>query len=405
MSLIELFKVALAQISSSKLRSFLTTLGIMLGVWFVISVAAIMESFTEKMVENTSSLGPDVFQVDRYPRNRRRGEMHKQSPRIHPSVAQRLIDRCDHVKIAAAEDSRGGRAIKYQSRETNATFQLYGAQEGFMSNNNWSIDRGRAVNNGDNLSMRSVIVLGADAVNELFYDRSPIGEEVQIDGRSYTVIGTMVEEGNQMGNNRNAQAAIPLSTLHNAYGVGQFVRVTVRATSIFDRDMAIEEVRREMRIINKDQPGEDDSFGMWTNESSAEDMLDFFGNIKIVGFVLGLIALLVGGIGVMNIMLATVKERTREIGIRKSLGARKATILLQFIFESSALCLVGCFIGMAIGLFTGFIFSLIMETGAPFPISDIVLAMILTTVIGVGFGSYPAWKAAKLDPIEALRYE
>ncbi len=322
-----------------------------------------------------------------------------------PSTAQRLMDRCEHVKIAAAEDSRGQTAVKYMDRETNAIFEFYGAQDGFQSNNNWAIDRGRAINNSDNLSVRRVIVLGADAVEELFFDRDPLGESVEVDGRSYTVIGTMEKQGNRMGGSRNTQLAIPLSTYHSVNGMGDHVRITIRATSIFDREKAIDEVRREMRIINKTPPTDPDSFGIWTNESSASDMVSFFTSVKWVGLSLGIIALIVGGIGVMNIMLATVKERTREIGVRKSLGAMKKTILLQFIFESSSLCLVGCFIGMALGLITGLIFSLFMGSSIPFPVTDILIAIGLTSLIGVGFGSYPAWKAAQLDPIEALRYE
>ncbi|MCB0277924.1 MAG: ABC transporter permease [Calditrichaeota bacterium] len=403
--LFELIKIATTQLTANKMRSFLTTLGIILGVWFVISIVSIMDAFTANLLASSAGLGPDVFQVDRYPRNQGRRDQRRFNPRIDKSVSKRLMEKCPHVLIAAAEDSKNSATLTYLDRKTNSIFTLYGAQKGFQLNNNWPIDRGRDINDDDNLSNRNVIVLGYAAVKELFYDRDPMGEYVKIDGKSYKVIGIMKEQGNQFGQNRDVQAAIPLNTLHRDFGESDRVRVTVRATAFVDRFKAIDEVRNEMRLINKDGPTEPDSFGIWTNESSAEGMTNVLNMTTLGGSILGLIALFVGGIGVMNIMLASVKERTKEIGIRKSLGAKKRTILFQFIFESSFLCLFGCFIGLVVGIFTGWIVSFFFGNPPVLPYGATLTAIIATSFIGIGFGTYPAWKAARLDPIEALRYE
>ncbi len=404
MNIIELLKIALSQLRANKLRSFLTTLGILLGVWFVISIAAIMETFTNSMVETTQGLGADVFQVDRYPRTRNNSQKREFYPKIKIETAQRIMERCPNVLIASAEDSKGGVAVKYGDKETNNVINMYGAQPGWSLNNNWPLEKGREVNESDNISHRNVVVIGYDVVNELFNGIEPVGQKVVIEGRRFTVIGVIEEQGNQMGNSRNNIIAIPITTLHDIHGE-MGVRITIRSTSIENRDEAIEEVRHQMRLVNKAEPGDPDSFGSWNNESNSADMVSFFNYVKIGGIVLGLIALIVGGIGVMNIMLATVKERTREIGVRKSLGAKRTTILLQFLYESSVLCLIGAFIGIGAGLATGLLFSFILDTSMGVPVTDIVIAVVSTALIGVGFGSYPAWKAAKLDPIEALRYE
>ena len=322
MSLWELLKVAFSQLRANKLRSFLTTLGIVLGVWFVISVVSIMEAFTGNLLASSAGLGADVFQVDQYPRGQRRRDRIKKNPEIKIGTAKRLMERCPHVKIAADEDSKNAVSIQYMDRKTNATFPLYGAQKGFFLNNNWTIGRGRDINDNDNRSYRNVIVLGYEAVKILFFDRDALGEMVKIEGRSYKVVGIIKEQGNQFGQNRDVVAAIPINTLHRDFGEFQ-MRVTIRAVSFQDRKLAQDEVRREMRLINKDEPGEADSFGMWTNESNAAGISKTMGFATMAGSVLGFIALFVGGIGVMNIMLASVKERTKEIGVRKSLGARK----------------------------------------------------------------------------------
>ena len=168
MNIIELLKIALSQLRTNKLRSFLTTLGILLGVWFVISIAAIMQTFTNSMIKTTQGLGTDVFQVDRFPRNRNRSQKREFYPKIKTETAQRLMEKCPNVKIASAEDSKGQRAIKYGNKETNNVIVLYGAERGWSLNNNWPIELGREINNSDNLSHRNVIVLGNDAVKELF---------------------------------------------------------------------------------------------------------------------------------------------------------------------------------------------------------------------------------------------
>jgi putative ABC transport system permease protein len=405
MNFFELFRVATLQLTANKLRSFLTTLGIILGVWFVISIVSVMDAFTESLITASTSLGNDVFQLDGFNRNSNHNRRFFKNPEIRPEYAKRFEEKCSNVLVASPEDSNNGPVIiSYLDRKTNPSFELYGASKGFFHNNNWPIGEGREINNADVESGRSVIVIGYSVVKELFYDRSAIGEIVKVEGRSYKVIGVMKEQGNQFGNDRDAQVAIPYSVLHRDFGKFS-PRITFQATGYKNRAEAVEEVTNEMRLINKLVPGAEDNFSIWTNEANSDEINNVMTITTVAGAGLGLIALFVGGIGVMNIMLASVKERTREIGIRKSLGARKNTILFQFIFESSFLCVVGGIIGIIAGIGTGALISLVFGNSPVFPVSWTIFAIVATSLIGVGFGSIPAWQAAKLDPIEALRYE
>jgi len=407
MTIFELIKVSFSQLRANRLRSFLTLLGIVIGVWFVITIVSVMDAFSASMIKDSAGLSIDVFQIQKHAPGdvRRRDDVPRSYYKnIKKEMADIVQKNCPNVLVAAAEAWDGGVSYSYLDRKTHLGFNLAGGQVGFIQNNTYKIDLGRDFTESDIKNNSRVIIIGDDVRKALFYDRNPLGEMVKVLGNSYKIIGTMEKQESGFDGSKGALAVVPLGLFEKQYGK-QSVNITLRATSFENMPQAIEEAEFEMRKLLKTKPGRPNNFYIRTNENDSKDMVETLGVISIAGTLLGAVALLVGGIGVMNIMLASVKERTKEIGIRKSLGAKKSSILFQFLFESSFLSLLGCLVGIFSGGLTGFLVSFFMGVEPLFPLNAIIVAVTITSIIGVGFGSYPAWKASRLDPIEALRYE
>jgi putative ABC transport system permease protein len=243
-----------------------------------------------------------------------------------------------------------------------------------------------------------------DVVKKLFPHGGAVGNIVRVGAQRYMVIGTFEPKGSSIGGNDN-KVILPLSTFLQQYGKKRNIYLKVQAKNAYEYDACLEETRMILRTIRKVAPGDEDNFSVYSNDSLISTVNEFTSYVKLgVGF-MSFIALIAAGIGIMNIMLVSVTERTREIGIRKALGARKSNILSQFITEAIVLCQIGGVVGVGLGILGGNLTALALDFPPVFPLDWALIGFAITTFVGVVFGVYPAWKAANLDPIESLRYE
>jgi putative ABC transport system permease protein len=252
---------------------------------------------------------------------------------------------------------------------------------------------------------RNVCVLAFGLATNLFPNSSPIGEVIKVDGIGYTVVGLLESKGGVAGGDQDNFVVAPLSTCLNRYGRRRTLSILVQAPDRAHYDATVEEVRGLMRIIRKVPPGKDDDFEIASNNSMVDQFNKFTRSVRLGVAVVSSIALLAAGVGIMNIMLVSVTERTREIGIRRAIGAKRRNILVQFILEAIVLCEVGGAFGVVFGILGGNLLALLMHLPPVVPVDWVIGGLAICSVVGIIFGTYPAWKAANLDPIESLRYE
>lgn len=404
---LENLHVAWNQIRSSKLRSILTTLGITIGIATVIFIVAILEGYNLRITKDMQGLGANVFQVEQYGRNQgfdhRRRDVRKI---LKKEFAKEIRERCDEVKFAGAEVWNYSVSFRYKDKKTNPTYRLAGAEPEYFYNNDEPIDFGRIISRADVASNTRVVVIAKDIVEDLFPFEDPMGKEIKIAGIKFQVIGTFEDLGTlTFGQSANNRAVIPITTFEDIFGKYRSVYITIQANETARIEEAKSQVVGVLRQIRKIPPGEDNDFEIWSNESLVESFQNTAGMIQMVAVFIGMISLLVGSIGVMNIMLVTVTERTREIGVRKAVGAKRQAILIQFLNESVFLSLIGGFFGVLLGFGLAFLVSSLFQIPFAVPMWAVVTALLVTSFVGLFAGIYPAAKASKLDPIEALRYE
>ena len=410
MRLVEIFKVALMSLRANKLRSSLTILGIIVGIFSIIAISTVITMLQKSIEEGVSSLGSDTFQIQKWPAVRVGGhdEWHKYRNRKNLTIDnyEDLENKLVEAKSIAATSSRGGRVIKFENEKTNPNVRMYGITPSAFITRDWNVQSGRAFNRQDYNSGRKVVVLGADLPNKLFKGQDPIGREISTSGYRLLVIGVLEKKGAIFGQSQDNFAIIPLTTFNSFYGNRRrSLSISVMAENKENYNNLMEITEGYLRTIRKVPVGEPNDFEMVSNESVLEQINDITEGIRIGAFVIAAIALLAAGIGIMNIMLVSVTERTKEIGLRKAVGAQRKNILFQFLTEAVVLCLIGGIIGILLGVGVGNYVGSLMNAVAYVPLDWVVTGVMLCVFIGVGFGTYPAYKAANLDPIEALRWE
>ena len=405
----EILRLALSSLAANKLRSGLTMLGIAVGVFSVIGVMTVITGLRQSIETGLNVLGANSFQITKFPainfsdpRTRFRNRQD-----VTYAQATRFKELMRDQAAISLSLFRGGRRVSYHDRRTNPNVRMAGADENFLTSRNFEIAAGRDLGPDDIEFGRAVVVIGNDIVKRLFTDEDPLGKSVRMDGQTYTIVGLAAEKGSTFGESQDNFAIIPITQYLEIYGrTGRSVGINVQAPNQAVLPATQDAAIGAMRIVRGLDPEEPNDFEVFSNETLIESFNRVAGVVAVGAFVISAIALLASGVGVMNIMLVSVTERTKEIGIRKSIGAKKRNILVQFLIEAVVLSLAGGLAGVIVGIGGGWIIATaLLSAQAVFPWGWTLAGLIVCSAIGIGFGFYPAWKAASLDPIEALRYE
>lgn len=409
MNIFESILLAFDSVRVNKLRASLTLLSISIGVFAIMLAGTLITSLNETVEGELAELGENSFSITRLPKIQTRNTWRKYRKRKPISYSQylELKEKGTFAEEMNCQSSSGGFILEYMEKETDPDITVIGSDEGFFVMNNIGVQAGRVFTKQDIEMNRNVAVIGNDVLVELFPHENPLGKEVKIRNQKFTVIGVLDEKGAMMGQSQDNRVVVPVTQFLKYYAEWweESLDINIRAYNKAFLTRAMDEVIGYLRVIRDVKPWQENNFEITTNEALSDQFASFTVYLKIFGIVSGVIALIAAGVGIMNIMLVSVKERTKEIGIRKAVGAKRFWILMQFIIEAITLCQIGGAVGIVFGIVGANILSASLSLDLTIPVFWIVVSILICTVLGLAFGSYPAWKAAKLDPIDALRYE
>ena len=400
--------MAIDAIRQNKLRSTLTLLGISIGVFSVIGVMTAIRTLESSVQSGLNVFAANTFVIQKYPSIQigRRDKKIRNRKNIDYDQYKKLKERAKLPVLVSVSEGSSIRNVKYKDISVKNYVSLLGGDEGSIRMYKTFISDGRNIAPDDVRYARNVCVLGMDVVDRLFPFEDPLSKKIQIEGLNYYVIGITERQGEAFGQSQDNYIAIPITNyLQKFSNKWTTLSINVEAASEKDYDKTREEVIGIMRTIRKVKAGEDNDFELETNDEMIETFSGFTGGIKLFALSVSIIALVVAGIGIMNIMLVSVTERIKEIGIRKAIGATKQDILTQFLMEAVFLSEFGGIVGIIMGISAGNLVSFIFKIPAVIPIDWAIIGLAVCSLIGIGFGIYPAWKAAQLDPIESLRFE
>ena len=404
----ESFWMAIDAIKQNKLRSTLTLLGISIGVFSVIGVMTAIRTLESSVQSGLNVFAANTFVIQKYPSIQigRRDKKIRNRKNIDYDQYKKLKERAKLPVLVSVSEGSSIRNVKYKDISVKNYVSLLGGDEGSIRMYKTFISDGRNIAPDDVRYARNVCVLGMDVVDRLFPFEDPLSKKIQIEGLNYYVIGVAERQGEAFGQSQDNYIAIPVTSyLQKFSNKWTTLSINVEAASEKDYDKTREEVIGIMRTIRKVKAGEDNDFELETNDEMIETFSGFTSGIKLFALSVSIIALVVAGIGIMNIMLVSVTERIKEIGIRKAIGATKQDILTQFLMEAVFLSEFGGIVGIIMGISAGNLVSFIFKIPAVIPIDWAIIGLAVCSLIGIGFGIYPAWKAAQLDPIESLRFE
>ena len=392
-------------IRANKLRSVLTTLGIVIGVVTVTLMGTAIEGINHAFIESISSFGTDVLFVERsswFTMSEKQWLDERKRPRITLADANAL-EKQMRLAEAVAPVAQTSEPVKYGRRSANDV-TILGTTEQYQFTGGLNLAAGRFISQAECDGGRPVCVIGHEVATNLFQNGQPVGQEVAINERAFEVVGVLGKHGGFAGDNgADNQIIVPLAEFTYAFWQNPDYTIQVKVKSLSQLDDAQEELRGVLRRYRRIAPGEPDNFSVGQQEQFLELFHKVAGTIAAIGLFITGLSLFVGGIGIMNIMFVSVAERTREIGVRKAIGAKRRTILLQFLIEAACICLIGGVIALLIA----WPVTRLMNKMMPAELSPTIigLALLVAALTGVLSGFFPAWRAARMNPVDALRNE
>ena len=400
--------ISLKAISVNKMRAVLTTLGIVIGIVAVTTMSSAIVGLREAFISSISSLGNDVLYVDKFEwmggKDWRSYRNRKDITYEQYQKLRKMLSPSSYVAMAPTKRTFG-KTVKYKQLSTQAAM-IYGTNEDYMTTSGAIPEEGRFMNQLEVKSARRVCIIGKDIAKALFPNQNPLNKSIRLDNVPLKVIGVLEKQGSAFFGSfsLDGQIIMPLNVFERIYGQKRGrILISIKVADINKMEEVKEEVKADMRLIRKVPPGKPDDFAI--NEQKV--FSDFYdktvGIIALAGIVITALALFVGAIGIMNIMFVSVTERTKEIGIRKAIGAKTWSIMIQFLSEAIIITLIGGIIGLIISYPLSLIIDKVLPTSMP--INIVILALIISAVVGVISGFLPAYKAAKMDPVDALRYD
>ena len=405
--------MALAALKANKMRSFLTILGVLIGVTAVIGMVSIIQGLNNSMAQQIESLGSDTIYVTRFKIGIRMGRMPEEERNRKPITfedAMAVREYCPSVSEVSPQNWGPGSKIMKYGKEEVTYFDLIGVMPEYEVVNNNYIAEGRFFTDADVNYRVDVLILGPDLAEKLFPFQDPVGKEVLLGGANYsprrfTVIGVMEKRPNLLGESMNNFVLLPYWTYMQLYPEEKELLLVARPRSPELMSRAIDEITELMRRRRAVPPDKPNDFAVSTQDDLMNVYHQITGAIYLVMVVISSIGLLVGGVGVMNIMLVSVTERTREIGIRKAIGAKKRNIIWQFLIEAMTLSGSGGVLGIVIGLLLSQLIGAVTPLPASVSLPWVIIGFSVAVGVGLIFGIYPAYRAARVDPIISLRYE
>ena len=411
----ESVKLALDTLRKNKLRSALTILGISIGISTVILISSAINGLNTNIAQFVNSLGTNdlwVFRFEPFGKRPTTEELNRKQLTYDDGIAMRALPHVIAVDPELTSQNfqtgLGDVSLKRGKYSIHNTI-LNGTTSQVKDTVDIEMLEGRMWTDDEEKRAADVVVLGHDSAEDLFPNESPLGKDVECRGDIFTVIGVLDKQPQPFGSGRNTQdnsAYFPLATFHKIHPEIKDYWIVVRYDDQANKGLVVEEVRDLMRVRRGLRANQDDNFAIFGPDSLTRLWNQLTGGLFLFMVAVSSVGLMVGGVGVMNIMLVSVTERTREIGVRKAIGATKKNILLQFTLEAVTLCMVGGIVG----ILAGSVFTLILHYAVSFlhaalSATWVIVAFMVACVVGLVFGIYPAWKAASMDPIEALRYE